>query len=354
MRIVSLISAATEMLYELGLGEQIVAVSHECDWPPPVADKPRVTFANIDSTRSSADIDRQVADAARRGAALYGIDAPLLARLAPDLIVTQAQCDVCAVSYDEVAHVVGRTTALGQTQIIALRPDSLADVLDEMVRIGEAAGIGPNARHCVDRLAARIEAVGRRVVSLADTKPRVAMIEWIQPLMLAGNWVPRMVELAGGLVPSTGGLAVAAEKMDLSTAGDSAPTPGGLESATGESMPGTVTAAAAHSRYVDWDELTAFDPQVIIVAPCGFDVRRTLDELSAVLAVPEWPGLSAVRAGRVFAVDGNAYFNRPGPRLIESLELLAHLLHPREVPPPRCTSPDPWRAVRPAGQSPPA
>jgi iron complex transport system substrate-binding protein len=296
-RIASLISSATEILFALGLEDSIVAVSHECDYPAGALAKPRVTWSHVDSSASSGTIDAQVKQLASAASALYAIDVEHLAALAPDLIVTQAQCDVCAVRYADVLDAVASRAELRGTQVLALNPQSLADVLADVGAIGLATGRQMQAARFQAELQSRIAAVRSATAELAARRlPRVALIEWIEPLMLSGNWMPEMVELAGG-------------RHEL-------------------------TQARQHSPYVDWHDLAAYDPQVVLVMPCGFDLARTLVEAQSLTGRPEWHALAAVRSGRAFAVDGNAYFNRSGPRLVDSLELLGHVLHPELVPAP--------------------
>lgn len=292
-RIASFISSATEILYGIGAGERVVAVSHECDHPREVSEKPRVTYSNIDPLRSSAEIDGQVQQLCGAGAALYGIDRELLERLSPELIVTQAQCDVCAVRYADVVELVETCDALQGAQIVALNPGTLDDILDDVLRVGDAAGVRPAAERYAAELRARIERV--RAATAALEPVRAACIEWIAPLMLSANWMPELIRLAGG-------------DDALSHAG--------------------------HSTYAAWDDVRRYDPEVVVVMPCGFDLERTVQEAGALYALPGWNELTAVRSGRVFAVDGNAYFNRSGPRIVDSLEILAHLLHGDRVPPP--------------------
>jgi iron complex transport system substrate-binding protein len=287
MRIASLVSAGTEMLYALGLGEQVVAVSHECDWPPECRQLPRVTRSNVDSLADSGAIDAQVRRMLVEGKPLYEVDSRALAELGPDLIVAQAQCDVCAVRYADVMDAVRSQSRLQQCQVIALNPTSLGDVLKEMCRIGDTAGIGEQGREVVARLRGRVERIRLETANFpAARRPRVAMIEWTQPLMLAGNWVPELIELAGGHC--------------------------------------SLTNPGQPSRTIAWDELVRFDPDVIVVCPCGFDERRAEQEAKLLARRDDWSKVSAGR-GQVFPVDGNAYFNRPGPRLVESLELLARI-----------------------------
>jgi iron complex transport system substrate-binding protein len=285
MRIASLVSAGTEMLYALGLGAQVVAVSHECDWPPECQSLPRVTRSNIDSAAESGAIDDEVRRMLAAGKPLYEVDAQALAQLEPDLIVAQAQCDVCAVRYDDVMDAVQSEPRLRPCQVIALNPSSLGGVLAEMCRIGDAVGIGERAREVVMRLRDRVETVRRQTAKIPrHERPRVAIIEWTEPLMLAGNWMPELVEMAGGICW---------------------PSPG------------------QPSGTFEWEELVRFDPEVILVCPCGFDEYRAAEETKLLARRAGWSELIAVRRGHVFSLDGNAHFNRPGPRLVDSLELLA-------------------------------
>lgn len=299
-RIVSLLSSATEMLYGLGLGPQVVAVSHECDYPDDVQGKPRATRTRIAAEAASGDIDRQVRDMLAAGEPLYEIDGELVRRLRPELIVTQAQCDVCAVRYQDVLSLVGGSPELAATQVVSLSPNSLADVLADVRRVAAATGRAAAGDRYLSQLQARIDAVralGEGIPPIA--RPRAVCLEWLDPLMAAGNWMPELVKLAGG-------------------------------------QPG-LSDAARHSPTVSWEQVRDYDPQVIIVMPCGFNLERALSEATPLPRLPGWGDVAAVRAGAVFAVDGNAYFNRSGPRLVESLELLADLFHAAshatEVPP---------------------
>jgi iron complex transport system substrate-binding protein len=290
-RIISLLASGTEILYGIGLGDRVVGVSHECDFPEDARTKPRVTRANIDAGASSKAIDEQVRDATTCGAPLYSIDAALLASLRPDLIVTQSQCDVCAVDYKDVVRTVRSIPALSQTKVVALNPTTLDTVFDDVARVGDAAGCEPAARRYIERLEARVEAVREKTGHIPPAnRPRVLCIEWIDPVMVAANWMPDLIVLAGG-------------RCDLTRAGD-------------------------RSAHADWQAVVAFDPQVVIVMPCGFDLERAVREAPTLRSLPGWTGLTAVREHRVFAVDGNAYFNRSGPRIVDSLEILAALVHP--------------------------
>jgi len=290
-RIASLISSGTEMLYGLGLGGNVVAVSHECDHPPEVASKPRVTYSNVDSQAASGQIDDQVQRLSAAGDALYEIDRRKLRDLRPDVIVTQAQCDVCAVRYQDVMEFVQQEPALARTRVISLNPQSLEDVFGDILRLGHALDVPERAEVFVRESRERIHAIRRRTAAIThENRPRVICIEWIEPLMLAANWTPELIDIAGGRFP--------------------------------------LTERGAHSTYAAWDEVVAFDPEVVVVAPCGFDLQRTIRESAVMASWPQFDSLSAVRNGRVYAVDGNAYLNRSGPRLVESAEILARLIHP--------------------------
>jgi iron complex transport system substrate-binding protein len=299
-RIASLISSGTEILYLLGLGPRVVGVSHECDYPPAIAGLPRLTRALVESTAASRDIDEQVRTLATNGQALYEVDVARLVELRPDLIVTQSQCDVCAVRYEDVASAVSNTPKLEGTKILALNPQSIHEVLDDVVRVAEAVGDTSAIERargfrsaCISDLRAR----RKRIAEMQpDELPRVVCLEWIDPPMVAANWMPEMVELAGGRC--------------------------------------SLTRPGVHSSYADWRAIVDYDPQVIVIMPCGFGLERAIAEAQVLVRFEGWHGLSAVRDGRVFAVDGNAYFNRSGPRLIDSLAILSHLCRPELFPPP--------------------
>ncbi len=302
LRIASLISSATEMLYALGLGDSVVGVSHECDYPAEVAEQPRLTRSRIDSAQTSQQIDEQVKSLLMQGEPLYEVDVERLVSLQPDVIITQSQCDVCAVRYADVEAAVNSQPALQQSRLISLNPQSLADMLDDIRRIGAACSRAATATSLTSWLQARVDAIRAKTETLSPAdQPRVACIEWIEPTMIAGNWTPQLVDWAGG----QGGLSIGGQ----------------------------------HSQYTDWAAVVEFDPQVIAVMPCGFDLARTVREAARLKSFPHWSELSAVRNQRAFAVDGNAFFNRCGPRLVESMELLAHLVQPQLCGPPAMLDP---------------
>lgn len=286
-RIVSLLPSATEIVCGLGLTDHLVGVSHECDYPEEIAGRPVLTAPKLDPSGGSAEIDAGVRRLVADGLGVYRIDVDRLAELRPDLIVTQDQCDVCAVPLSEVEAAARQCLGDG-VSVVSLHPSALADVFADIRRVGDAAGRADAAEALVSGMEERLDRIRARHAHLR-ARPRVACIEWIEPLMLAGNWVPDLVELGGG------------------TCGP----------ASGQTS-GTVT----------WDELEAYEPDVIIVMPCGFKLPQTRRELSLLTRRPEWARLPAVRNRRVYAVDGNAYLNRPGPRLADSAELLAGLIQP--------------------------
>jgi iron complex transport system substrate-binding protein len=291
MRIVSLLSSATEILFAIGAGPDVVAISHECDYPPEATKLPRATRSLVDSSRTSQEIDEQVKRLFAAGDALYEIDRELICRLQPDLIVTQAQCDVCAVRYQDVIDFVGREPGLAATSVLALNPQCLGQILDDVLRLGDATTRGTAATRFKDQLLRRHAAVLQATTaSPSDERPRVAVIEWTEPLMAAGNWTPELVQIAGG-----------------------------------ESL---LAIAGQHSGYITWLDIVAARPEVLIVAPCGFNLERSLIEARRLTELPGYRDLPAVAAGRAFVVDGNAYLNRSGPRIVDSLEILAHLIRP--------------------------
>jgi iron complex transport system substrate-binding protein len=294
MRIVSLLPSATEIVYALGLGDSLVGVTHECDFPNDVKTKPVVTRSLLDHSEStSGDIDQAVSGQLSDGLSLYALDETLLAELHPDLILTQALCDVCAVPYSHVERTVcDITPSFGgiAPQVLSLEPNGLDDILETVLSVGAVTKTERRAREVVNGLRERIGRV--RVDAQAATyHPRVACLEWIDPPFGPGHWMPELVLIAGG-------------------------------------EPGLGT-MHADSRRIAWSDVIAFAPEVIVVTPCGFNLPQTTDE--AIRVLPHragWDALPAVRNGRVYVVDGNAYFSRPGPRIVDSLEMLAELIHP--------------------------
>jgi len=291
-RIVSLIASATEIVCALGFEDQLVGRSHECDYPPGVLKLPACSSAKIDLHGNSREIDDRVKAVLKNATSVYDVDAELLDRLEPTVIITQTQCEVCAVSLKDVEAAVCELVR-SQPKIVSLEPNSLHDVWNDLRRTATALGVPERAEALIDQLNVRLVEVARQTIGRAARRPTIACIEWIDPLMAAGNWIPELVELAGGT------------------------------NLFGE--------AGKHSPWMTWDDLIAADPEVIAVMPCGFDIPRIQVEMAALTEHPHWPQLQAVRGGKVYLTDGNQYFNRPGPRLAESAEILAELLHPELV-----------------------
>ena len=296
MRVVSLLASATEMIAALGCLDQLVARSHECDYPPNVLTLPVVSRVQIDVETSSAHIDEQIKrlsqstivteNAALKALSIYAIDIALLQALRPDVIITQTQCEVCAVSERDVTRAVEQLTGL-QPRIVALAPYRLDDVWEDVVRVGEALGRRTQAEQLVRHYQHRLTYLYERSLHRGD-KPRVAVLEWLDPLMGAGNWTPELVKMAWG-----------------------------------EHLFGEI---GQHSPWLSWEELLAVDPDVLVLAPCGFTLERTLQDVPLLKRHPSWQKLQAVKNGRVYAIDGNAYINRSGPRLVESAEILSRIL----------------------------
>ncbi|HYI81383.1 MAG TPA: ABC transporter substrate-binding protein [Thermoleophilaceae bacterium] len=288
MRIASLVPSSTELLFALGLGDSVVAVTHECDYPQQAADRPHLTRSVIPEGLSAAAIDTAVRERTKAGRALYELDEARLAELEVDLIVTQAVCEVCAVSFDDVVAAAGRLPT--RPRVVSLDPSMLADVLADIPRLAEAAGASEAGAALLAESEQRIDTV--RAAVAGAPRPRVAAIEWLDPLFLGGHWVPTMIELAGG--------------SDV------------------------LGVAGAKSRTAEWAEIEQARPEVVVSMPCGYGTERAAEE-----TLIERERLAALGA-RVVAVDASSYFSRPGPRLVEGVELLAHVLHPALVaaPPP--------------------
>src|SRR5262245_12046938 len=287
LRVVSLIASATEIACALGRSGTLVGRSHECDFPAEVGRLPALTQPKFKVEGTSAEIDARVRAIVRDGLSVYRVDAGALRALEPDVILTQDHCEVCAVSLADV-EAATCTWAGRPVNIVSLRPDSLADAYADIGRVAHALRVPAEGEALVRAMQQRIAAVTARVAGAP--KPRVAFIEWVEPLMAGGNWMPELIEAAGGI-----------------------------------NLFGT---AGEHSGWMQWADLAAADPDLIVVAPCGYGLARCLEELPLLEAKPGWPDLAAVRAGRVYFADGNAYFNRPGPRLADTAEILAEMLHP--------------------------
>jgi iron complex transport system substrate-binding protein len=302
VRICSLVPAATEIVFALGLGDRVVGVTHECDWPPEATSRPAVTAALIESDRlTSLEIDRAVSEAAGNGRPLYAIDEERWRELDADVVLVQELCDVCAVSRDEVDGLV-RARPI-DAEVIDVSPATLGGVLTTITALGVRLGAEGAADELTGGMRSRLERV-RAALADADSVPRAFVCEWLDPPFSAGHWVPDMVDIAGG--------------KDVA-------------SASGEP-----------SRRMTWGEVAALDPEVVVLAPCGFDLDRTINEVDLDTLRGELLETAARREGKVFAVDANAYFSRPGPRLVDGVDLLAHLLHPEAYSDPGL----PWARLR--------
>lgn len=292
-RIVSLLPSATEIVCELGLGDALVGVTHECDHPAFVRDLPKVTQSFIPTDATSREIDALVRERLQTERALYSLDLAALERLAPDLIVTQALCDVCAVAEREVT--AAACSLPDRPTVVNLEPMSLARVLDSLHVVAQVAGVPARAAPAIARLQQRIDAVARRSESLVN-RPRVVFLEWLDPPFCAGHWTPELIRLAGG------------------------------DEILGQ--------PDRPSRTIGWSEIVSAQPDVLVIACCGFTIERTLKEASVLRDLTAFASLPAVQNDRVYVIDGSAYFNRPGPRLVDGLEMLAHALHPERHPLP--------------------
>ncbi len=287
-RIVTLLPSATEIVCALGFEHQLVGRSHECDFPRSVVRLPALTEPKFNPEGTSAEIDERVKTIVGDALSVYRVDAARLRELRPDVIVTQSQCEVCAVSEREVEAAVAQWLG-ARPKIVSLAPYGLDDIFTDMQRVADALDARARGVEMVERIRTRLTRIADRAGS-ASQRPSVAMIEWIDPLMAAGNWMPTLVEMAGGL--------------------------------------NLFGVAGRHSPWMKFDELAAKDPDVILISPCGFSMDRAAQDLPALTNRAQWDGLKAVRTRRVFMADGNQYFNRPGPRIAESLEILAEIAHP--------------------------
>ncbi|MEX2046567.1 MAG: cobalamin-binding protein [Chloroflexota bacterium] len=295
MRVVSLVPAGTEIAAALGLLEQLVAVTHDCDFPPAVRLLPRLTRSTIPSGATSREIDTAVRTAGERGESTFHLDAVALREARPDVIVGQTICRVCAVTLEQLPSALPRPP-----QVIPLDGEDLEGVLSDVRRVADGLGVSERGEQVEAGLRARLAAVAERVAGAP--RPAVAFLEWLDPPFNGGHWVPDQIAAAGG--------------RDV------------------------LGRSAERSRVVTWDKVSAARPDVLVAALCGFGVRRALDDLALARAVPGWGGIAAVRAGRIYAADGSAYFSRPGPRLVDGVEILAALFHPDLF-----QAPDPLAAV---------
>jgi iron complex transport system substrate-binding protein len=290
-RIVSLLASGTELVCALGLGDKLVGRSHECDYPSWVQRLPEVSHPTFDITGSSREIDAHVRQRLHAGEPLYQVDEALLLELAPDILITQTHCEVCAVSPADLAHKVSAT--LAREQVVALSSGTIAAILEGFLQVATVLGRPEIGARLVQSLRTRLANVATKTQALP--RPSVVCLEWIEPAFAMGNWGTEVVELAGGTC-----------------------------------LLGTL---GAHSSTTPWSAVLAADPDVLVVAPCGFGLQRSLREMHLLAEQPGFRELRAVRSGRVFVADGNLYFNRSGPSMFDTPELLAQILHPHEFPP---------------------
>ena len=287
MRVVSLLPSATEILFALGLDREIVGVSHECDFPPRARTKPVVIHSRLPHDASPAEIDRLVSEYVHRGESLYAVDAEVLESLAPDLIVTQDLCHVCAASPDDLATALARFKR--RPEVLCLNPQDLGDVWRDILWVGEESCCGPQAEALVEQIGARLGALELQLEPSADC-PRVAFLEWLQPFYVGGHWVPEMIHLAGGL--------------------------------------DVLGKIRTPSFRVHLQDIIEAKPDILLIAPCGYNAQQARDEYLSMELPEQWKAMPAVRNGRVYALEANSYFSRPGPRLVTGVEALAKLFHP--------------------------
>ncbi|WP_411275322.1 cobalamin-binding protein [Daejeonella sp.] len=290
LKIISLLPAATEIVCVLGLEAQLIGRSHECDFPESVRHLPVCSSAKFISGSNSAEIDRQVKEILSDALSIYTIDRELIRQLNPDVIITQAQCEVCAVSLKEVEEAL-KGLLDKECIIISLQPNTLSDVYNDISKIAKILNVSSQADDILERADERLNIIRHKLKFLSE-KPKVACIEWLAPLMVAGNWTPELVQIAGG-------------NPILAINGK-------------------------HSPFVDFGEIIRENPDIIVVMPCGFSIPRTLEEIDLLLDLPGWKGLKAVMNNRIYIADGNQYFNRSGPRLTDSIEILAEIINERQ------------------------
>jgi len=287
-RILSLIPSSTEIVCALGFENQLIGRSHECDFPSSVQTLSSCTAPKFKVEGTSAEIDQRVKSILKNALSVYQIDENKLQQMQPDIIITQAQCEVCAVSLKDVENAVCEWVE-SRPQIVSLEPNQLSDIWKDFINIAEALGVKDQGHELVSQLKQRMNKIAQKTINFPQ-KPTVVCIEWIEPLMSAGNWMPELIEMGGGI---------------------------NLFGVAGEQSP-----------WMTWEHLLEANPDVILVMPCGFNLARSKAEMSSLSQKPEWSQLNAVQNQQVYLTDGNQYFNRPGPRLVESLEIIAEILHP--------------------------
>jgi len=289
MRICSLLPSATEIAFALGLGDQVVAVSHECDYPPEASNRPVLTKSAIhQKIHRSLEVDREVE---QRGGDIYEIDEKLLEKLNPDLILTQELCHVCAVSYTKVKEAARVLDA--DTKIVSLEPTNLEEIVDNILLVGRMTNKLAEAEKLAAQMLQRINRVREKTKTVQD-KPRVFFMEWLQPPWAGGHWIPQMVDYAGG-VEGLGRI-------------------------------------GKPSHRIEWDQVVEYKPKIIVLSPCGFDANQVMEEAHVLASYEEWDKIPAFQFSRIYAVNASAYFSRSGPRVVDGLEILAHIIHPELFP----------------------
>jgi len=288
MKIASLLPSSTEIAFALGLGKEIVGVSHECDFPKEAKTKPILTKSKIDPFKRSDEIDKDVGEIVKKGLSIYDIDDIKLKELQPDVILTQDQCEVCAVSLKDVQEATNKF--IGNAKIISLKPEILSDILNDIKTIGNATNKEKQASGLIDNLQSRIDFIRNKTINIKN-KPKTCCIEWLEPVIVSGNWVPEMIEIAGGT--------------------------------------NIIGKHSRHSPKILLKDILKEDPDKIIITPCGFKIYQTINDIDLLIKKPEWKNLKAVKNNEVYIVDGNSYFNRPSQRIVDTLEILASVIHPK-------------------------
>jgi len=289
-KIISLLPSATEIVCALGLESQLVGRSHECDYPETVKQLPVISYDRIGANLSSLAIDQQVKQLLTNAISVYEVNTELMKQLAPDVVITQDQCAACAVSLPEVEQALANELEK-PARIVSLQPDSLAGIMDNIAEVACALNVVPAGNALLEDLQERVDLIQHKL-KFIENKPTVACIEWLEPLMVSGNWVPELVQIAGG-------------------------TP-------------ILAEAGKHSPYIDWTDMRLQDPEIIVLMACGFSIERTLKEIDILLQLPGFADLQAIKNKRFYIADGNQYFNRPGPRIVDSIEILAEIIYPKQ------------------------
>jgi len=288
-RIISLLPAATEIVCALGLEQNLVGRSHECDFPESVKSLPVCSEANFADDLSSLEIDIKVKEILTEALSIYTVKRDVIKELAPDIVITQAQCEVCAVSLKDVEEALDNYLDK-ESRIVSLQPNKLDDIFEDIKTVAQALDVPDAGNILIEDLQERVDII-RHKLKYVESRPTVACIEWLEPLMVSGNWIPEVVSTAGGS-------SILAE-------------------------------AGKHSPFVKWENIQQANPDVIVVMPCGFSIERTMKEMNILLELPGFAELSAVKNNRLYITDGNQYFNRPGPRIVDSIEIIAEIVHPK-------------------------